>query len=157
MYGVEPFNLGASTTSSLPISYSFVSGPATLSSDTLTITGVGAVTIAANQGGNSNYNAATTQTQTFHITKAPLTVTADDKFTEYTSPVVIPSLTYTITGFVYEETEDVLSGTPSLETTATSTSEEGLYPITINLGSLAADNYTFFSCQGLLIFPTQHK
>jgi Bacterial Ig-like domain (group 3)/MBG domain (YGX type)/IPT/TIG domain len=56
----------------------------------------------------------------------------------------IPALTaYTPTGFQNSETASVLSGTPILSTTATSTSDVGNYPISIATGSLSAPNYSF--------------
>lgn len=47
-----------------PITYSVVSGPATVSGSTLTLTGVGAVTVKARQAGTANYLPAEAQ-QTF--------------------------------------------------------------------------------------------
>jgi hypothetical protein len=58
---------------------------------------------------------------------------------------VLPTLTYTITGFVNGESLGTsgVTGTPTLGTAATSTSVVGGYQITIASGSLAATNYTF--------------
>ena len=47
--------------------FSVVSGPATVSGSTLTITGVGTVVVAANQAGNTNYTAATQVTQSIVV------------------------------------------------------------------------------------------
>ncbi len=47
--------LAASSTSALPISYSIVSGPATVSGNLLTLTGLGTVTVRASQNGDTNY------------------------------------------------------------------------------------------------------
>ncbi len=52
----------------------------------------------------------------------------------------MPTLTYSITGFVNSDTAaTALTGTPSLSTTASSSSSAGPYPITISQGTLAAD------------------
>ena len=59
-YGVAPFALTATASSGLAVSYSVISGPASVSiSGTLTITGAGSVTVQATQGGDGTYAAAT--------------------------------------------------------------------------------------------------
>jgi len=51
-----PFTISASASSGLPIDYKFISGPATLDGNAVTLTGEpGIVTITANQNGNSIY------------------------------------------------------------------------------------------------------
>ncbi|NDP22956.1 MAG: T9SS type A sorting domain-containing protein, partial [Paludibacter sp.] len=53
------FALSATASSGLPVTYMFISGPATLSGNTVTLTGQpGVVTISANQSGNSSYTPA---------------------------------------------------------------------------------------------------
>ena len=67
-----PFALNASASpSGLPVSFSIVSGPATVSGSTLTITGVGSVTVRASQAGNATYDAAPNVNQTFTVTAVP--------------------------------------------------------------------------------------
>jgi sugar lactone lactonase YvrE len=56
--------LNATASSGLPVSYT-VSGPATLSGSTLTVVGVGTVTVTASQSGDANFVAATPVTQSF--------------------------------------------------------------------------------------------
>jgi len=56
-----------SSDSSLPILYTVVSGPATVIGNTLTLTGAGQVIVAANQAGDSTYNAAATVNQGFAV------------------------------------------------------------------------------------------
>jgi len=60
----------ATTTSPLAISYSVVSGPATISGDILTITGAGIIVVEASQAGDAAWNAATSEAQSLEITKA---------------------------------------------------------------------------------------
>ena len=48
------------------------------------------------------------------------------------------------------DTSGVLSGAPSLTTTATSTSAPGSYSITVAVGTLTASNYTFSFVNGTL-------
>jgi 5-hydroxyisourate hydrolase-like protein (transthyretin family) len=76
-YGDAPFTVTAPTASSgLPVILSIKSGPATISGNTVTITGAGAVVLAANQAGNANYAAATEVTMSFTVTKAAQTIGA---------------------------------------------------------------------------------
>ena len=57
-YGVAPIALTATASSGLPVTFSVLSGPGTISNSTLTISGAGTVVVAADQSGNSNYAAA---------------------------------------------------------------------------------------------------
>jgi hypothetical protein len=58
-YGVAPFTVAATSNSTGAINYSVVSGPATISASTVTITGPGVVVLQASQSANGNYSAAT--------------------------------------------------------------------------------------------------
>jgi len=60
------------------------------------------------------------------------------------------SLTASYSGFVQSEGTNVLTGTPSLSTSATTSSPPGTYPITISHGALSAANYTFIFNGGTL-------
>ena len=57
-YGVSPIPLQATASSGLPVSFSLVSGQATLVGSTLTLQAAGVVVIQADQAGNSTYPAA---------------------------------------------------------------------------------------------------
>ena len=57
------------------IAFSVLSGPGTISSNKLTLTGVGTVQIAANQAGNSNYTAAAQVTQSIVVNQASQAIT----------------------------------------------------------------------------------
>jgi hypothetical protein len=66
-----PIQLQGSSSSSLPVAYSVVSGPATINGSTLTLNGFpGTVTLQATQAGNANYSAALPVTLTFNVTAA---------------------------------------------------------------------------------------
>ena len=69
-FGDPPFSISATASSGLPVSFSVVSGSATISSNTVTITGAGSVTIRASQDGDDNYNAATPVERQFTVGKA---------------------------------------------------------------------------------------
>ncbi|WP_285608013.1 beta strand repeat-containing protein [Geothrix edaphica] len=73
-YGDTAFGLSASASSGLPVTFTIFSGPATLSGNTLTITGAGYVTVRASQGGNGTYTAATDVDQTFQVFQAEATI-----------------------------------------------------------------------------------
>jgi hypothetical protein len=98
VYGNAPFALAATASSNLPVTFSVVSGPATIAGSTLTIVGSGTVTVQANQAGNGTYAAAAPVQQTFSVAKAVLTLTASNSSISLGQP--IPVLTYTTTGFV---------------------------------------------------------
>ena len=141
-YGAKPITLSATSNSGLPVTLSLVSGPATLSGNTLTITGASSVVVAANQPGNTTYAAAPQVTKTITVNKAALTATAQKQSMTYGGP--LPTLTYTLTGFVNSETPaTATTGAPTLTTTAKASSPVGSYPITIVAGTLAAANYSF--------------
>ncbi len=79
--------LTATASSGLPVTYSILSGPATLSGSTVTYTGAGTVVIEANQAGSATYLAA-----------APVQVSVD-VYLSLTEPVgtVSPTRTATVT------------------------------------------------------------
>lgn len=62
-----PFTVAATASSGLPVSFSVVSGPATVSGSTVTLTGAGTVTLRASQAGNHQYAAATPVDQAFNV------------------------------------------------------------------------------------------
>jgi hypothetical protein len=63
--------LGASASSGLPITYTVVSGPASVNGSNLTFTGAGGtVTVRAEQSGNNRYAAAVSVTQSFEVRQA---------------------------------------------------------------------------------------
>ena len=80
-------------------------------------------------------------TTTLTVNPAVLTVTADSKTMPYGGP--LPAFSDTITGFVNNDSQSVVSGSAAMSTTATTSSPVGNYPISISAGNLAAANYTF--------------
>jgi sugar lactone lactonase YvrE len=146
-YGAAPIALTATASSSQPVTYT-VTGPATVSGSTLTITGAGTVSVTANVAANINYTAATAVTQSFTVAQAALTVTASSASRAYGA--ANPALIYTITGFVNGDSSSVVSGTATEITTATSTSAPGSYTISFSTESLTAANYIFNYVNGTL-------
>jgi RHS repeat-associated protein len=68
-YGAAPIALSASSTSGLTVVFSVLSGPASISGSTLTISGAGTVVVAADQSGNTNYAVATEVTHSITVNK----------------------------------------------------------------------------------------
>ncbi|HEY4326575.1 MAG TPA: FlgD immunoglobulin-like domain containing protein [Mucilaginibacter sp.] len=66
-YGNPAFSLIAKSSANLPVTFTVISGPAMISGNMVTLTGVGNVTIQASQPGNSLYGAANPVTQTFNV------------------------------------------------------------------------------------------
>ena len=78
-YAVGSLTLSATGgASGNPVTFSVLSGPATTSGSTLSITGVGTIVVAANQAGNANYFAATQVTQSVVVN--PIGVAAAPTF-----------------------------------------------------------------------------
>lgn len=148
-YG-ETLNLDLYARSSAPVTLTFtvVSGPATVSGSTVTFTGLGPVVIQASQPGTGAYAAAISVNAIITVTKAVLTVTANNLSRVY--GVANPTLTDTISGFLNGDTSSVVSGAPLLVTTATVSTPVGSYPIAIGPGTLSATNYTFNLVHGTL-------
>ncbi len=87
---------------------------------------------------------------TVQVTPATLTVTANNQTKMF--GVAVPTLTYTITGFVNGQTlaTSGVTGQAVCTTTAGTTSADGTYPITCQAGTLNATNYTFTFVAGTL-------
>lgn len=148
-YGDPPFQITAGASSGLAVLLSVVSGPATINSNNVTLFGAGTVVIRASQDGNSNYLAAADVVQTFIVNTPDLTVKANDATKVYgTANPVFGGI---ITGFVNGETMAVVAGAPIFNTTATSGSPVGTYPITAAPGTLSASNYNLIFADGTLV------
>jgi hypothetical protein len=75
-FGDASITLDAAASSGLPVTFSVVSGPATLiSGNVLTLTGAGSVTVQANQPGNSSYNPAPPTNISFTVALANQAIT----------------------------------------------------------------------------------
>jgi len=136
--GSVVFTVDSSTSSA-----SLNSGVATVSLTGLT---AGPHTVSAVYTSSNGFTSAGVSS-ILNIASASLTVTAAG----VTRPVgAANSLSYTITGFVNGDTSTVVSGAPSLTTTASASSPAGVYPVTVTIGTLAAVNYTFTFQNGTL-------
>ncbi|MBC8011093.1 MAG: hypothetical protein H7067_13470 [Burkholderiales bacterium] len=144
-YGSEAFDLPATASSGLPVSYR-VKGPATLGGagrNKLIITGAGTITVSATQrGGVLNgvtYPSARAVKQTLVVTKVPLTLTVAPA--RKLRGVALPAPVITYEGFVAGDTSAKLATPPVRSTPATAKSLAGSYPLTLTGGT--DPNYTF--------------
>ena len=94
-----PFTVSATASSGLAVSFSIVSGPASIAGNTVTLSGAGTVVVRASQAGNGNYNAATAVDQSFTVTApAPTTPSTTSKPTTSLTPAAYgTNLTFTTT------------------------------------------------------------
>src|SRR5207249_1520167 len=138
----------------LTVSYAgFVNGDTSASlSGTLSVTttatagsAVGSYPITASGQTSGNYTISYVA-GTLTVTKASLTVTADDKTKTYGAGN--PALTVSYAGFVNLDTSASLGGTLSVTTAATAASAVGSYPITA--GGQTSGNYTISYLAGTL-------
>ena len=128
---------------------SVVSGTPILSTTASSAGRVGAYPITVGQGTLSatNYQFAFVD-GILDITPATLTITVANANKVYGQ--ANPNLTYTITGFVNGDSFSALTGSPTLDTSASEGSGVGNYAISVGSGSLQAANYTFAYVNGTL-------
>ena len=96
-----PFDLGATATSGLPVSYEVVSGPAALSGNTVTLDGVvGTVTIRATQPGDADWNPAAPVERSFAVVEPGTSLGVDLELSMSASPATVTqwgNIAYTVT------------------------------------------------------------
>jgi sugar lactone lactonase YvrE len=106
-YGVASISLSAISSSGLNVTFSVLSGPASVSGSTLTVTGAGTVVVAANQSGNANYAVAPQVTQSITVNKIAPSV----GLTASPNPVLVQNtvtLTATVSSSVSTSTGSVI-------------------------------------------------
>ncbi len=74
-YSPGTVNLNATSSAGLPVTYTLISGPATLSGSQLQLNATGTVVVAASQPGDANTIPATSVTNTFSVTARMITIT----------------------------------------------------------------------------------
>lgn len=88
-----PFQLGATASSGLPVTYEILSGPATLNGNTVTLTGqVGTVTIKASQPGDAVYDPADDAVNSFEVVDPNTFVPSIDARNPLAGEVFMPNL-----------------------------------------------------------------
>jgi hypothetical protein len=115
-YGDASFTVGATASSGLPVSFSIVSGPATIAGNTVTLTGAGSVTVRASQPGDANWNAATSVNQSFSVAQKLLTgsITANSKIYDGTTAATISNRA--LSGVVGSDNVTLSGGSASFAT-----------------------------------------
>ena len=87
-FGNVPFAVSATSASSGAVTYTVVSGPATISGNMVTLTGTGTVMLHASQAANGNF-AAATATTSFTVNPPPnVTITPITPANQTTAPVL---------------------------------------------------------------------
>jgi hypothetical protein len=136
--GDPAFTVNASASSGLPVSFSILSGPATILGNQLTITGVGTVVVRASQFGNTNYFAAPDVDQSFHVSRSQWLVSAGGNGHYYE---VIPAPL----GVIWSNAESAAENKGGYLTTITSSNENefvyGLVNGNTNLWVLDSGEY----------------
>jgi hypothetical protein len=147
-YGNADFSAGAtSTNTTIPIIYaSSNTGVATVTGNTIHITGAGITTITASQAGAPPYSAAAPVQQVLTVSKASLNIRANDQ--TRTQGAANPVLTVTYTGFVNGDNAAALTTPPVIATAATAGSLPGNYPVTVS--GAASPNYSISYTNGTL-------
>ncbi len=163
-YGNAPFTVSASSASSGAITYSVQSGPVSVSSDTVSIMGIGSVTLEASQAASGNYAAATT-TVTFNIAaevptltfasisaetygNAPFTVSASSvssgavTYSVQSGPATVSGNTITITGIgsITLQASQAAAGDYAVATTTTTFNVAAEVP-TLTFASIPSTDY----------------
>jgi hypothetical protein len=143
-YGSAAFAVSASSSlgSSYPVTIAVQSGPATISGNTVTLTGVGTVVLKASQAGDAQHSPATA-TQSFQVTPASLTVAANNAARAYgaANPVFSGTVIGAVNGDAFTET---------FTTTANASSNPGTYPIVPAVTGADLAGYTVTTVNGTL-------
>jgi hypothetical protein len=141
-YGDTPFSISATSNSTGAITYSVVSGPATISGSTVTLTGAGTVVLQASQAAADSY-AASTKTVSVTVNKAALAIVANSAARVFGT--ANPTFTGTVTGGANGDTF-----AETFSTTATAASIVGSYPIVPAVTGTNLGDYTVSAANGAL-------
>ncbi len=153
VFGDESFDLTVSASSGLAVALTVVEGPISIDGTTVTITGAGTATIAANQAGDNDFNAAEEVTQSFDIAKADQQITIDpiaDKLTTDNSFDVSATVNSGL-----ELTYDLSGPASILGTTITLDGTSGT--VTVTVSQSGNDNYNAASASTSFIVSDPAK
>ena len=160
------YSVTASSSSGLPVTVS-VTGPLVIQGSNMTAPsagnntiqfysiGVGPASLTITQPGTADFAAAPPIVLTFNVNKAELDIQANNAIQEQGSQN--PPFTYTIGANVqpgplggFVDIPSIVSGIPTLTTTATPSSPPGAYPIVPSAGTLTSPDYYFVFLNGTL-------
>gem|GEM_PF-665441 len=156
-YGDPNFSVSATTSSSLTVAFtSTTTGVCTVTGVTVSIVASGTCTIAANQVGSANFEAATQVTQGFAVAKAVLTVTAQPQSAPYGTAASVVTVAGSVIYTGWQRSDTVASGlvigSVSYTTTFTNTSNAAASSLVITpvVSGLSAVNYSFAAATGAI-------
>ncbi len=137
VYGDAPFNLTATSTSGLTVTYSSSNtAVATVSGNTVTIVGVGTTSITASQSGDSTYNPAAPVIQSLEVTAKQLTINGAAVTTKVYDGNTTATVTgATLNGIVGTDVVSLVSGTHNFDTATAGTDKT----VTTNFSLTGAD------------------
>jgi trimeric autotransporter adhesin len=142
-FGAAPFQVTATSNSTGAITYSLVSGNATVTSaGVVTLTGIGSVTVQASQVAAGNYSAGTAQA-TFTVSAEAPTITFSIANQTFGATPFQVTATSNSTGAI---TYSVVSGNATV-TSAGVVTLTGTGSVTLKASQVAAGNYTAGSAQ----------
>ena len=147
-YGDQPFALPTVTSNSKlgAITYAIADTTvATIADGLVYIKGAGETSLTVKQAATDSHTAAE-QTLPLTVSKATLTVTADNK--ECFQGQSIPELTFFYSGFAYDDDTTALAALPEISCEVSETSEVGEFDIVLTGGK--SENYTFEYKSGTL-------
>ncbi len=134
-YGAAPFTVAASSNSTGTITYNLISGPATISGATVTITGTGTVTIEAFQAPSGGFLAGSITTS-FTVSPVATSVTWSPSTTTLFAGNAIGTGILDASGSVagtIAYTATLGSGTPTTITSTSTLAQVGVYTLTATL------------------------
>ncbi|MEM6376838.1 MAG: MBG domain-containing protein, partial [Bacteroidota bacterium] len=159
VYG-ESVTLSATASSSLPVTFTVSNGPGTIDGNTLTFTGIGQVTVIANQDGDATFSPAAPVSRAANASKASLMVTADNRTITFGDAT--PMFTVSYSGFVGSDDVNDLDAVPNVTVSNTSiiTSDRQVFTLTPSGGSddlydldYVNGLYTILKAAQLITFP----
>ncbi|SFU47684.1 Por secretion system C-terminal sorting domain-containing protein [Pontibacter akesuensis] len=130
--GDAPFTVSATASSGLAVSFRIVSGPATISGNTITLTATGTVTVEAMQAGNDAYSAANPVRQSFAVNAA---TTPEPTPEPEPAPAPAPGQTGSITRDFWTSVRGSSVADVPVGTAPTKTTEETLFEAPSGQGS----------------------
>jgi ABC-type anion transport system duplicated permease subunit len=135
IYGVAPIAVGATSASSGAFTYAVVSGPATVSGSTVTVSGIGTVVLSATQAASGNY-ATNSQNTTFTVAAATPTITFNVANQTYgVAPIAVAATSASSGAFTYA----VVSGPAAVSGSTVTVS--GIGTVILSATQAAGGNY----------------
>ena len=135
-YGAAPFAVSATSVSTGTVAYTVVSGPATITGNTVTLTGKGTVVLSASQAASGNYLPATATTSFTVAAEVPTLTFASIPTQTYGNVVFPVSATSASTGTV---TYTVVSGPATI--TGNTVTLTGAGTVVLSASQAASGNY----------------